>query len=217
MTIAKAVKEGRRIFDNLRKTILFYLPTCLAQGLLLIFSILGNLPLPLTTVQILWLNLVSSITLSCALGFEPAHKDIMRRKPRLMSEKIISSYTLFRIFYVGFLIILLGFFTMDLFSGEGLRQTVLINAMVFCQAFYMINCREITDSAFSHRLSENRALILSLVAMVYLPPLQTVIQTTPLSLNQFLISILPSLILFLAVELEKKISKIFCSNVLLAK
>ncbi len=58
-TIAKAIKEGRRIFDNLKKTILFYLPTCLAQGLLLIVSMLGNLPLPLSTVQIFWLNLVA--------------------------------------------------------------------------------------------------------------------------------------------------------------
>ncbi|EPI04438.1 cation transporting ATPase [Enterococcus faecalis 13-SD-W-01] len=193
----------------------------MAQGLLLIFSILGNLPLPLTTVQILWLNLVSSITLSYALGFEPAHKDIMRRKPRLMSEKIISRYTLFRILYVGFLITLLGFFTMSLFSGEALRQTILINAMVFGQAFYMVNCREITDSVLSHRLLENHALIWSLVAMivlqlamVYFPPLQMVVQTTPLSLNQFLMSIFPSVILFLVVELEKKFTSIFYSKAL---
>lgn len=219
VTIAKAVKEGRRIFDNLKKTILFYLPTCLAQGLLLIFSILGNLPLPLTTVQILWLNLVASITLSYALGFEPAHKDIMRRKPRLMTEKIISRYTLFRIIYVGFLITLFGFITMSLFSGENLRQTILINAIVFGQALYMINCREMTDSAFSNPLSKNRALIWSLtamlalqLAMVYLSPLQLVIQTTPLSIGQFMISIVPSAILFLLVELEKRITRTFDSN-----
>ncbi|EME3567027.1 TPA: HAD-IC family P-type ATPase [Enterococcus faecium] len=219
VTIAKAVKEGRRIFDNLKKTILFYLPTCLAQGLLLIFSILGNLPLPLTTVQILWLNLVASITLSYALGFEPAHKDIMRRKPRLMTEKIISRYTLFRIIYVGFLITLFGFITMSLFSGENLRQTILINAIVFEQALYMINCREMTDSAFSNPLSKNRALIWSLtamlalqLAMVYLPPLQLVIQTTPLSIGQFMMSIVPSAILFLLVELEKRITRTFDSN-----
>ncbi|MCS8591759.1 HAD-IC family P-type ATPase [Enterococcus faecium] len=219
VTIAKAVKEGRRIFDNLKKTILFYLPTCLAQGLLLIFSILGNLPLPLTTVQILWLNLVASITLSYALGFEPAHKDIMRRKPRLMTEKIISRYTLFRIIYVGFLITLFGFITMSLFSGENLRQTILINAIVFGQALYMINCREMTDSAFSNPLSKNRALIWSLtamlalqLAMVYLSPLQLVIQTTPLSIGQFMMSIVPSAILFLLVELEKRITRTFDSN-----
>ncbi len=86
-TIAKAVKEGRRIFDNLKKTILFYLPTCLAQGLLLLFSLVGNFPLPLTTVQILWLNLVASITLSYALGFEKADQDVMNRPPRPIDEK----------------------------------------------------------------------------------------------------------------------------------
>lgn len=75
-TISTAVKEGRRIFDNLKKTILFYLPICLAQGLLLVISLLGNFPIPLTTIQILWLNLVASITLSYALGFEAPEKTL---------------------------------------------------------------------------------------------------------------------------------------------
>ena len=214
VTIAGAIKEGRRIFDNLKKTILFYLPTCLAQGLLLIVSLMANLPLPLTTVQILWLNLVASITLSYALGFEPANKNIMRRKPRDMNEKIISKYTLFRIIYVGALITGFGFLTMNLFSDETIRQTVLINAIVFGQAFYMLNCREMTDAAFTNKLTENKALIWSLIIMgvlqlmmVYLYPLQQIVQTRALTIGQLGISLLPALVLFVVVEIEKMITR----------
>jgi len=214
-TIAKAIKEGRRIFDNLKKTILFYLPTCLAQGLLLIVSMLGNLPLPLSTVQILWLNLVASITLSYALGFEPAHKMIMNRAPRDMKEKIISKYTLFRIVYVGLLLTFFGFLTMNAFGDEAVRQTVLINAIVFGQAFYMINCREITDSAFSNKIKQNKALIYSLLVMailqlgmVYFSPLQSILQTTSLTLSELLISVIPATLLFLLVESEKHVTRV---------
>ncbi|WP_081165968.1 cation-translocating P-type ATPase [Lactococcus garvieae] len=213
-TIGKAIREGRRIFDNLKKTILFYLPTCVAQGLLLITSMLSNNPLPLTTVQILWLNLVASITLSYALGFEPAHKMIMNRPPRNINEKIISKYTLFRIIYVGVLLTVFGLLTMSLFSNESIRQTVLINAMVLGQAFYMINCREILDSSFNNRLRNNKALLYSLLVMgllqlgmIYFYPMQKLIQTSSLNSIELLLSLLPGVVLFILVEFEKFLTK----------
>lgn len=208
-TIAKAVKEGRRIFDNLKKTILFYLPTCLAQGLLLLFSLVGNFPLPLTTVQILWLNLVASITLSYALGFEKADQDVMNRPPRPIDEKILSKYALLRILYVGIIMTILGFVAMDFVPAEA-KQTVLINAMVFGQAFYMVNCRRVTEFSLTKDLFENRALLYSIGAMILLqglmlvfPPLKIAIGTVSLTVQEASISLLPGLVLFLLVELEK--------------
>ncbi|HGF7568941.1 TPA: HAD-IC family P-type ATPase [Enterococcus hirae] len=208
-TIAKAVKEGRRIFDNLKKTILFYLPTCLAQGLLLLFSLVGNFPLPLTTVQILWLNLVASITLSYALGFEKADQDVMNRPPRPINEKILSKYALLRILYVGIIMTILGFVAMDFVPAEA-KQTVLINAMVFGQAFYMVNCRRVTEFSLTKDLFENRALLYSIGAMILLqglmlvfPPLKIAIGTVSLTVQEVSISLLPGLVLFLLVELEK--------------
>ena len=208
-TIAKAVKEGRRIFDNLKKTILFYLPTCLAQGLLLLFSLVGNFPLPLTTVQILWLNLVASITLSYALGFEKADQDVMNRPPRPIDEKILSKYALLRILYVGIIMTILGFIAMDFVPAEA-KQTVLINAMVFGQAFYMVNCRRVTEFSLTKDLFENRALLYSIGAMILLqglmlvfPPLKIAIGTVSLTVQEVSISLLPGLVLFLLVELEK--------------
>lgn len=86
-TIAKAVKEGRRILDNLQKTINFFLPTALAQGLIIIWALLANQPLPLTPVQILWVNMVTTITLSYALGFEQAGKDTMTRHLEIQNKE----------------------------------------------------------------------------------------------------------------------------------
>lgn len=209
-TISTAVKEGRRIFDNLKKTILFYLPTCLAQGLLLVISLLGNFPIPLTTIQILWLNLVASITLSYALGFEAPEKNIMKRPPRDMNEKLISRYTLFRIVYVGFSITLISFAITHIFSDEYVRQTLLINSIVFCQALYMLNCRSILGSCLTINFLKNKTLIISLVVMsilqllmTYFKPMNEMLQTVPLTFAQLLVSVLPSVILFLIIEAEK--------------
>ena len=97
-TIVKAVKEGRRIFDNLQKTINFFLPTALAQGLIVILALLMNQPLPLTPTQILWVNMVTTITLSYALGFEKASGDTMNRPPRETKKGILSGYSFQRTF-----------------------------------------------------------------------------------------------------------------------
>lgn len=208
-TIAYAVKEGRRIFDNLKKTILFYLPTCLAQGLLLLFSLIGNYPLPLTTVQILWLNLVASITLSYALGFERAEKQVMSRRPRPLNERILSRYALMRILYVGMILTILGLTAMEYVSNDA-RQTVLINAMVFGQAFYMINCRRISEFSLDRGLWKNTALFYSIgimillqAAMIWFPPLRMALGTNLLSSTEVVISLLPGLLLFFLVEIEK--------------
>lgn len=218
-TIAEAIREGRRIFDNLKKTIIFYLPTCLAQGLLLIVSMMANLPIPLTTVQILWLNMVASITLSYALGFEAPHKNIMKRNPRNIEEKIMSKYVLFRIVYVAMLITLFGYLAMNLFTQESIRQTVLINSIVFGQALYMINCREFVDFSLSKGILANKALMYSLMTMaglqlimMYMPVASMLLGTVKLTLSQFIVSIVPAIALFGVVELEKKATKFFISK-----
>ncbi|WP_200857179.1 cation transporting ATPase C-terminal domain-containing protein, partial [Klebsiella pneumoniae] len=81
-TIASAVREGRRVYDNLKKTILFVMPTNLAQGLLIVIALLAGNVLPLTPVLILWMNMATSATLSFGLAFEAGEKNIMRRPPR---------------------------------------------------------------------------------------------------------------------------------------
>ncbi|MBT9718163.1 HAD-IC family P-type ATPase [Enterococcus durans] len=213
-TIAKAVKEGRRILDNLQKTINFFLPTALAQGLIIIWALLANQPLPLTPVQILWVNMVTTITLSYALGFEQAGKDTMTRPPRDPKQGILTRYNVFRIFYVSLLIMIPAYFLAMRFEGQALQQTMLLQNIVGAQALYMINCRELVDASLNKRMLKNKALFISLgilfilqAAVVYLPFMQHLIGTTSLSLQQQLPILLNIIMLFIIVEVEKVVSK----------
>ncbi|MDT2494374.1 HAD-IC family P-type ATPase [Enterococcus avium] len=213
-TIVKAVKEGRRIFDNLQKTINFFLPTALAQGLIVILALLMNQPLPLTPTQILWVNMVTTITLSYALGFEKASGDTMNRPPRETKKGILSGYSFFRILYVSLLIMIPAYFLSMRFEGAALQQTILLQSIVLGQAVYMINCREMFDPAINRRFFENKFLFISLgillvlqLGVIFLPLGQQLIGTTALNLAQQLVILGNALLLFLVVEIEKRISK----------
>lgn len=213
-TIVKAVKEGRRIFDNLQKTINFFLPTALAQGLIVILALLMNQPLPLTPTQILWVNMVTTITLSYALGFEKASGDTMNRPPRETNKGILSGYSFFRILYVSLLIMIPAYFLSMRFEGAALQQTILLQSIVLGQAVYMINCREMFDPAINRRFFENKFLFISLgillvlqLGVIFLPLGQQLIGTTALNLAQQLVILGNALLLFLVVEIEKRISK----------
>ena len=215
-TIVKAVKEGRRIFDNLQKTINFFLPTALAQGLIVILALLMNQPLPLTPTQILWVNMVTTITLSYALGFEKASGDTMNRPPRETKKGILSGYSFFRILYVSLLIMIPAYFLSMRFEGAALQQTILLQSIVLGQAVYMINCREMFDPAINRRFFENKFLFISLgillvlqLGVIFLPLGQQLIGTTALNLAQQLVILGNALLLFLVVEIEKRISKGF--------
>lgn len=213
-TISKAVKEGRRVFDNLKKTINFFLPTAVAQGLVVIIALLTNHPLPLSPIQILWLNMVTTITLSYALGFEPAHKETMKRNPRDPKENILSAYAVFRIVYVSLMITGLGFVLMYQFDSPAIQQTILLQSIAISQAFYMINCRELTDFSLNKGLLTNRSIWLSLgilavlqLIVIYVPMVQQVIGTTGLTMQQHGLVLAIGVIIFIAVELEKATTK----------
>ncbi|MDT2757149.1 HAD-IC family P-type ATPase [Enterococcus asini] len=213
-TIATAVKEGRRIFDNLKKTINFFLPSALAQGLLVIFALLTDRPLPLSPVQILWVNMVTTITLSYALGFEKAHENTMKRPPRDPKEKILSLHSLARILYVSVLITIPAYLFSSQVADPVVAQTMLLQSIVLAQALYMINCRELLDASLNKSMLQNKALWISLGALVLvqgslltLSFMQNLIGTTSLSLTQHLVLLAGALLIFAIVELEKKLLK----------
>mgnify|MGYP000871449236 FL=1 len=114
-TIAHAVEEGRTIYDNLRKAILFILPTNGGQALIVLVAVLLGMTLPITPVQILWVNMVTAVTLGLALAFEPPEADVMRRPPRSPTEPLLSGYFVWRIGYVA-LLLLAGSFGMFLWA-----------------------------------------------------------------------------------------------------
>ncbi|MDT2739885.1 HAD-IC family P-type ATPase [Enterococcus canintestini] len=213
-TIAKAVKEGRRIFDNLKKTINFFLPSALSQGLIVVIALLLNQPLPLTPVQILWVNMVTTITLSYALGFEKASKDTMNRPPRAANEGILNGYSLFRIVYVSCVIVLPAYFIALQFEGTALQQTILLQTIVMSQAVYMLNCRELLNPAINKSMLQNKALFISLALLlvlqttvVFAPFAQNLIGTTSLNLTQQLLVLTNVAVLFGIVEVEKWLTR----------
>ncbi|MCL2160906.1 MAG: cation-transporting P-type ATPase [Betaproteobacteria bacterium] len=217
-TIAAAVEEGRRVYDNLKKTILFILPTNGAESFLIIASILFGTMIPLTPVQILWVNMVTSVTISLALAFEPAEPGVMARPPRDAAEPLLSGYFVWRILFVS---VMIGGLTLALsnwllglkYTVEEVR-TITLQTIVLCQAFHLFNSRSIRQPAHALDFWGNKAvfavcglMVLLQLAVVYLPFMNTVFGTVPLGATGWLMPILLGVIVFLVVEGEKYVMR----------
>ncbi|WP_024527226.1 cation-transporting P-type ATPase [Serratia fonticola] len=213
-TIASAVKEGRRVYDNLKKTILFVLPTNLAQGLLIIIAILAGAMLPLTPIQILWMNMATSTTLSFGLAYEPAEKGLMHRKPRVPGSNVLDLHAIWRIGFVGVLIAISAFALEAWMAPRGysseLIRTVLLQTLVTAQWVYMFNCRTADRFPLNRQLFLNKGLwlvsgvlLLLQMAIIYLPFMNALFGTAPLPLFYWGVTLMIAIALFLIVEVEK--------------
>jgi magnesium-transporting ATPase (P-type) len=193
-TIAEAVRQGRGVYDNLRKTLMFILPTDLGEALLVSIAVLVGGTMPVTPVQIMWINLVTSVTLSLALIVEPAEPDVMRRNPRPPREPILSGFVLWRIAFVGGLMLVAAYalFHWKLASGASieLARTVAVNAVVACEAFYLVPARFLLAPGLSRRALRGSGPALLTIALTmlcqagftYLPPAQALFGTEGLGL-----------------------------------
>jgi len=214
-TISRAVREGRGVYDNIRKFVLFMLPTNGGEGLVVVAAILFELVLPLTPVQVLWINLATSSTLGLALAFEHAENDVMRRPPRPPGETLLTGLFVWRILMVSVLMMVgaLGLFLWELESGASLEtaRTMAVNAVVAAEMFYLLNSRFILQSVLSLRgLFGNPYVLLAIgacialqLAYTYAPPLQRVFGSTALSADEWLRVALAGLLVFVASEVEK--------------
>ena len=215
-SIANAVEEGRTIYDNLRKTLLFMLPTNGAEALVVTIGILVGSVLPITPVLILWVNMVTAVTLAMAIAVEPKSPDVMDRPPRTADAPMLGGYFIWRIIFVSLLI---GGITFGLFSllsnGSAdidVARTVAVNTLVAGQLFYLFNCRNISEPAISRTFFNNRiALIVSGVlivlqmALTYLPFMNKLFGTAPLRAVEWLYPLSAGLAVFIIVEIEKTI------------
>jgi cation diffusion facilitator family transporter len=216
-TIVHAVEEGRTIHDNLKKAIMYILPTSLGQAAAIMVGILLGLTLPITPLQILWVNMVTAISLSLSLSFEPSEAGVMQRPPRQPDEALLSGFCLWRIVFVSLLLVggLLGLFLYEQHLGSSLAtaRTAAVNALVVGEIFYLFNSRFIHASALSGRgFFGNRyiwlaigAMILLQAAFTYAPPMQALFATTAMDLDAWRRILAFGLLLFLIVELEKGI------------
>ncbi len=214
-TIAHAVEEGRTIFDNLRKAILFILPTNGGQALIVLVAVLLGMTLPITPVQILWVNMVTAVTLGLALAFEPPEADVMRRPPRSPTEPLLSGYFVWRIGYVA-LLLLAGSFGMFLWAlslGSPLAaaRTVAVNTVVMGEVFYLISSRAILGSVLSLKgFFGSRPVLVSIAVIValqlvftYAPFMHRLFATGAIGLREWGAMVGVGVAILLLVELEK--------------
>ncbi len=193
-SIEAAVEEGRGVFDNLTKFIVWTLPTNFGEGLVILAAVFAGATLPILPVQILWINMTTAILLGLMLVFEPKEREIMSRPPRDPKTPILTGWLQFRILLVA-LVLLGGCFT--LFAWEQQRgasvaesRTVAVNLFVMVELFYLFNCRSFTRSMFSIGLFTNPWVIVGSLAMIalqllftYLPTMNALFQSAPIGLD----------------------------------
>ncbi len=213
-TIVRAVEEGRLVYRNLKKVILYLFATSMAEVAVLLMALLFGYPLPLAAVQILWINLVTEGAVTINLIMEPPEGDEMRGRPVSLSEPLLSRAQLRRVVLMTPTIALSTFlyFIWRLSSGAPIDivQTETFTVLAACQWFNVLNCESETRSALSLRLLKNHWLLAGLsigvalqLAVIYLAPLNRLFHTTPISgTNIVIIGVVASVVLW-AEELRK--------------
>lgn len=218
-TIERAVEEGRRIYDNIRKSVVFLLPTNGAQSLVILVAVLFGLSLPLAPVQILWVNLVTAVTLSLALAYEPAEDGIMSRPPRAAGGSVISRSSLR---YVVVVSVLIGAATLAVFfieraagSSTAQAQTSAVTMLALGQLAYLFSCRFIGQSSLTLRvLRGNRVVWVAAAALValqvlftYAPFMNSWFDSAPIGLREWSLTAGLAVVVFLLVELLKALTR----------
>lgn len=213
-TIVSAVKEGRRVYDNLKKTILFILPTNVAEGSVIFISILLGIAIPLTPVQILWINMITAVTISLAIAFEKIEPGAMERPPRNPEAKLLSGYYIFRVAFVS-ASICVGILYMNRVLAEAnfdaaIVNTMTVQALVISQLFYLFNCRSEKGFAFRRGFFSNKAafivsgiLIMVQLGVTYLPVMNILLGTVPIAAHHWIWPIAIGFSIFTIVEIEK--------------
>lgn len=214
-TIAAAVAEGRTVYDNIRKFVLFMLPTNGGEALVVIAAIMFQITLPLTPAQVLWINLATSATLGLALAFEPPEADVMGRQPRPPGESLLSRYFAWRVALVSVLMAAgaLSLFLWELNRGTSIEtaRTMAVNAIVVAEMFYLLNNRFLLRPVLNRiGLFGNKIALATVVAcgalqlaFTYAPFMNQVFGSTPLGYGEWLRAAGVGVLVFSVVEVEK--------------
>lgn len=229
-SISAAVEEGRRVYDNLIKSLAFLLPTNLGLALILIYGIMffpfdpitKVLLLPMLPTQLLWINLVAAVALALPLAFEVKEPDIMNRPPRDPNSPLFSAFVVFRVVTVSILMTAGTIVLFNLEYHQGLTaglaeplalakaQTIAVTYVILFQIFYMLHCRSLKDSLLKIGLFSNPTVfwgigvVVALQALfIYLPILQKIFKTAPLAAADLGLTLLAALTVFPVISFEK--------------
>ncbi|MDP1608040.1 MAG: HAD-IC family P-type ATPase [Chlamydiales bacterium] len=231
-SIEAAVEEGRRVYDNLIKSLAFVLPTSLGQALVILFSVLffpirtGILLHPIAPVQILWINLIVAVALSLPLAFESAESDTMRRPPRKKNAPVLSGFLIVKTLIVSAIMAIgtIGLFLWEYHTeiGKGTlekmaiseAQTMAVTAMMFFQVFYLFSCRSIRDLTVKTNFFSNpfifvgvSIVLIAQIAFVYSPFMNRLFGSSSLNLEAWLVSALVTFSMIPIIAFQKLIRK----------
>lgn len=217
-SIVAAVEEGRAVFDNLTKFIVWTLPTNLGEGLVLLAALAAGTMLPILPVQVLWINMATAICLGMMLAFEPKERDIMCRPPRPPEAPILTPLLVFRTVLVSMFMLAgaFGVFVWEQTMGNTVAQarTAAVNVFVLVELFYLYNCRSLKDSPLGQGLFSNMWVnvgVLSMIALqlafTYVPQMQYFFHSAAISADTWARAAVIGLLTFVVVEMEKWLRK----------
>lgn len=218
-SIVAAVQEGRTVYDNIRKVIGWTLPTNIGETVCVILALVLGLALPMTPVQILWINMVLTITLGLVLAFEPSEPGVMSRPPRLRGTPILSRFLAWRIGFVSLLFAAGVFFVFDYALQRGLGEdgarTMVVNVLVVMEIFYLFNIRYLHTTSFSLAgalgtpavLGAVTAVVVAQLAFTYLPLMQSLFGTISISIEDGAVILLVGVVLMAVLETEKALMR----------
>jgi calcium-translocating P-type ATPase len=221
-SIAAAVEEGRRVYDNMRKAIAFVLPTNLGEALIVLLAVLlfpfehGEPVLPIEPTQILWVNLIATVTLALPLAAEAREPGLMHRGPRAPGAPLLDGLILWRTVAAALLMTAAGLLTFALVrdAGDARGQTAAVTSIVLFQALYLLECRSLHVSAFGLRATGNpwvwagiAAVLVLQVAFIYLPPLQSLFGSAALQPRDWLVALAAAATVVPLVEADKRLRR----------
>ncbi len=217
-SIEAAVEEGRGVFDNLTKFIVWTLPTNLGEGLVILTAIIFDITLPILPVQILWINMTTAGFLGLMLAFEPKETDIMHRLPRNPATPILTGELSIRILLVGTLLLIgaFGLFEWERATGASLEKarTVAVNTFVVMELFYLFNCRSMRKSIFQLGVFTNlwvlggvALMLLIQLGYTYLPLMHRLFQSADVGFASWTRILLAGLVAYTIIELVKKLQR----------
>jgi cation-transporting ATPase F len=215
-TIEAAVEEGRGVFDNLTKFIVWTLPTNVGEGVVILVAVFLGSQLPILPTQILWINMTTAVVLGLTLAWEPREEGIMERPPRNPREALLTRALAYRTLLVAALLVAGSWwaFRYELTQGASLEtsRTVAVNVFVVAQIFYLISCRSLRQPVRRLGWFTNRWLIVGIVvqlllqlALTYLPLMNRLFQTAPLSADAWLRVVSAATLVWVVVTLDKSL------------
>ena len=216
-SIVAAVREGRTVYDNIKKVISWTLPTNAGEAMTIIVALLFGMTLPVTPVQILWINLITAVTLGIALAFEPTEENTMRRPPRPRDEPLLSAALVWHIVLVSILFLagVYGIFSYALERGYPveLARTLAVNTLVVMEIFHLFFIRNIYGSSLTWQAVRGTKVVWTVVivitvaqfGMTYFPPMQAIFSTVAIPFWDGVLIIGIGAALFAIIETEKQI------------